>query len=677
MSLGRDSADAQPTAQLLVAVCGASQAPACQSPASPQSTCLDGRIPVQTTRRSSSAVRSDDAPRITIRVPTISRSTATPASLAPVARAIAALRRRRRFDPAKRSARTGSATTSSFPSSRDRSGRVQFNVDVAAIVPASPCRRATRPVGRPRSRRSGRPPRDPRHRPPTAGTDRRPIDHALVGRPRVPPRRRTATRRSPADRDHAERTSSPSWTAMASDSLAALRHRLARDRLRHLPAPPSSAASGSCGSAWRRCAACPTPSAGSRRATSTCRSTERSRCRANCSRSSSGCTQTLDELAAAFDREKQATADISHELRTPLAALLTTHRGRPAQAALGRRVPRDARGLPRQRPADAPARRAAADPGPARRRRRSRCGRATVDVGELAEQCAALVRPLAERTRAGAARATAPSRSSWTTDPDKLREVLTNLLHNAIQYNRPDGGDRRDRAQATTAGCDVEVHDTGIGIAPEAFGAHLRALLPGRPVAAGRRAARRAGAVDRQGVRRSDGRHDRRRERGRAGEHVPGASCRPTRLRRAGRRGTSHDVRQRPASATPDGLSRRSKAAVADDPEVAPDAARADGDDEARSPSWSSATRSAVFGRFCPPARRPAGGGGPDAGRVPAAVPLSAHATSRGPSSRPGCSTSRRTWPATRSARGGGSRASAWACAERRRRRAARRRSLP
>ena len=24
-------------------------------------------------------------------------------------------------------------------------------------------------------------------------------------------------------------------------------------------------------------------------------------------------------------------------------------------------------------------------------------------------------------------------------DPDKIREVITNLLHNAIQYNRPNG----------------------------------------------------------------------------------------------------------------------------------------------------------------------------------------------------------------------------------------------
>ena len=52
-------------------------------------------------------------------------------------------------------------------------------------------------------------------------------------------------------------------------------------------------------------------------------------------------------------------------------------------------------------------------------------------------------------------------------DPDKLREVLNNLLHNAIQYNRPEG-----RVELTVARDNghlrMEVRDTGIGIAPEA-----------------------------------------------------------------------------------------------------------------------------------------------------------------------------------------------------------------
>ena len=52
-------------------------------------------------------------------------------------------------------------------------------------------------------------------------------------------------------------------------------------------------------------------------------------------------------------------------------------------------------------------------------------------------------------------------------DPDKLREVVTNLLHNAIQYNRP-GGAIDLRVARENGSLEVEVRDTGIGIAPEA-----------------------------------------------------------------------------------------------------------------------------------------------------------------------------------------------------------------
>src|SRR5262249_38724729 len=47
-----------------------------------------------------------------------------------------------------------------------------------------------------------------------------------------------------------------------------------------------------------------------------------------------------------------------------------------------------------------------------------------------------------------------------------LREVLNNLLHNAIQYNRPDG--QIDLVVARHHGrVQLEVRDTGIGIAAE------------------------------------------------------------------------------------------------------------------------------------------------------------------------------------------------------------------
>ena len=52
-------------------------------------------------------------------------------------------------------------------------------------------------------------------------------------------------------------------------------------------------------------------------------------------------------------------------------------------------------------------------------------------------------------------------------DPDKLREVLTNLLHNAVQYNRPEGS-IEVRVHRENGHLDLEVRDTGIGIAADA-----------------------------------------------------------------------------------------------------------------------------------------------------------------------------------------------------------------
>jgi heavy metal sensor kinase len=177
---------------------------------------------------------------------------------------------------------------------------------------------------------------------------------------------------------------------------------------------------------------------------------------------------TLEQLGRAFAREKQATADMSHELRTPLAALLAT-------TDLALRKPREAEDY---REFLAECRRGAKqmnevverllalarlDAGVDRLRIQE------VDAALLAEQAAAVVRPLAEARglRLGVHLPADPRATCLTADPDKMREVLTNLLHNAIQYNRP-GGDvdlavRRDNGSLV-----LEVRDTGIGIPPAA-----------------------------------------------------------------------------------------------------------------------------------------------------------------------------------------------------------------
>jgi heavy metal sensor kinase len=175
--------------------------------------------------------------------------------------------------------------------------------------------------------------------------------------------------------------------------------------------------------------------------------------------------QTLDQLRLAFEREKQAAADISHELRTPVAALLTT-----IEVALKKpRKPDEYRetlvecresGQQISQLVERLLTLARIDAGVDRLRVEK------VDVAALAEQCTALVRPLAE-ARGLTLRLHGDGEALLQADPGKLREVLTNLLHNAIEYNRPAGSIDLTVARHNGTLC-VEVRDTGVGIAPEA-----------------------------------------------------------------------------------------------------------------------------------------------------------------------------------------------------------------
>ncbi|HTK76089.1 MAG TPA: HAMP domain-containing sensor histidine kinase, partial [Gemmataceae bacterium] len=89
-----------------------------------------------------------------------------------------------------------------------------------------------------------------------------------------------------------------------------------------------------------------------------------------------------------------------------------------------------------------------------------------VDVAEVVAESAALVRPLAAE-RGLELRVHCPTPVTLTTDPDNLREVLVNLLHNAVQYNKPHGA-VDVAANRENGWVDLTVQDTGIGIQPEA-----------------------------------------------------------------------------------------------------------------------------------------------------------------------------------------------------------------
>ena len=64
-------------------------------------------------------------------------------------------------------------------------------------------------------------------------------------------------------------------------------------------------------------------------------------------------------------------------------------------------------------------------------------------------------------------------------DAAKLGQILLNLLTNAIKYT-PERGSVSIEARPKEGFVEMRVTDTGIGIAPETSGAHLRALHPDR-----------------------------------------------------------------------------------------------------------------------------------------------------------------------------------------------------
>lgn len=175
-------------------------------------------------------------------------------------------------------------------------------------------------------------------------------------------------------------------------------------------------------------------------------------------------TQTLDLLQRAFAREKQAVADISHELRTPIAALMATidvalrKQRTPEQY---RTALEECRLISKQlgQLVERIMTLASLDAG------NDRTQITRVDAADLAANCAALIRPLAA---ANGITVDLSVEGPLETDTDaaKLREVLMNLLHNAVEYNRPEGV---IELSAWQEGLNVvfEVRDTGIGIPPE------------------------------------------------------------------------------------------------------------------------------------------------------------------------------------------------------------------
>jgi signal transduction histidine kinase len=172
-------------------------------------------------------------------------------------------------------------------------------------------------------------------------------------------------------------------------------------------------------------------------------------------------TQTLDLLRRAFAREKQAVADISHELRTPIAALMATidvTLRKPRTPEQYRATLEECRLISKQlnQLVERIMTLASLDSG------NDHAQFARTDAAELVAGCAAVIRPLAA-AHGVAVGLHVDEPLELDTDPGKLREVLMNLLHNAVEYNHP-GGTIDLSARRGDGAVVFEVRDTGIGI---------------------------------------------------------------------------------------------------------------------------------------------------------------------------------------------------------------------
>ncbi|HEX9048295.1 MAG TPA: ATP-binding protein [Verrucomicrobiae bacterium] len=172
---------------------------------------------------------------------------------------------------------------------------------------------------------------------------------------------------------------------------------------------------------------------------------------------------TFARLDTAFAQQKQFASDAAHELRTPVSVILTQ-----TQMALARE--RDAAGYKQTVEACQRA---------AQRMRRlieSLLELARFDAGQevlkhlrfdlatIVSDSVDLVQPLAEQKNVKVI--SELTAQEITGDSERLGQVVTNLLTNAIQYNKP-AGEVRVRLSAGNGLTILEIADSGLGIKPE------------------------------------------------------------------------------------------------------------------------------------------------------------------------------------------------------------------
>jgi two-component system phosphate regulon sensor histidine kinase PhoR len=89
-----------------------------------------------------------------------------------------------------------------------------------------------------------------------------------------------------------------------------------------------------------------------------------------------------------------------------------------------------------------------------------------LDLNGLAEEVVAQIKPQVERQKLTIETKLANDLPAIPADKERLQQVMINLIHNAIKFNRP-AGSIKVTTRASEDSVSLEVADTGIGIAPE------------------------------------------------------------------------------------------------------------------------------------------------------------------------------------------------------------------
>jgi signal transduction histidine kinase len=88
------------------------------------------------------------------------------------------------------------------------------------------------------------------------------------------------------------------------------------------------------------------------------------------------------------------------------------------------------------------------------------------DLPRVLENAVTLVRGRADRNRVALELQCEPGLSTWTADERKVKQIMLNLMSNAVKFT-PAGGRVRVSARRTGAALAISVSDSGVGIRPE------------------------------------------------------------------------------------------------------------------------------------------------------------------------------------------------------------------